>query len=368
MYGSGNSSNGGPQFTGGPPRSNQQILKFYDSVAGECQYYNYDDILGFQKGSGNFTIFFKGARDVNAKDSVLITVTGSTITITESIELILNAPLYLTVHKSDTAIIEIVSDVAGNSIRGEFSTARITYGTCCSGGGGDTYTLEASAKAGSNVPLLLDAASGSDSTVNLTEGTNITLTRNSATQVTIDASVPNVYHQINNHNLFITSWDMRDPYLFPTLENRGAGFYTGTPVGSIVNPAAYPSDDAFKFQNNLERATTAWDRVSWYTLSMANMTAAAIAALGTGGQLKTVLYRYSPSAGDSTFNYTRQILGDVDFNTTANRVQTNAQTNNITLLVGDLFFIGYEYTVTAGSASGTITNLRLQTTGRFWKS
>lgn len=50
---------------------------------------------------------------------------------------------------------------------------------------GDTYTLQADAKAGSSVPLKLDASAGSDSTVNLTEGTGITLTRNSATEITI---------------------------------------------------------------------------------------------------------------------------------------------------------------------------------------
>jgi len=50
---------------------------------------------------------------------------------------------------------------------------------------GDTYTLQAGTKAGSSVPLQLDAAVGSDSTVNLTEGTGITLTQNSATEITI---------------------------------------------------------------------------------------------------------------------------------------------------------------------------------------
>ena len=52
-------------------------------------------------------------------------------------------------------------------------------------GQGDTYTLQAEAKSSNSVPLKLDAATGSDSTVNLTEGSNITLTRNSATEITI---------------------------------------------------------------------------------------------------------------------------------------------------------------------------------------
>jgi len=53
---------------------------------------------------------------------------------------------------------------------------------------GDTYTLQAGAKAGSSVPLQLDAATGSDSAVNLTEGAGITLTQNSATEITVAAT------------------------------------------------------------------------------------------------------------------------------------------------------------------------------------
>ena len=55
------------------------------------------------------------------------------------------------------------------------------------GSQGDTYTFSAS-QDGNNVDLLLDAGSGADSTVQLTAGTNITLTRNSASEVTIDAA------------------------------------------------------------------------------------------------------------------------------------------------------------------------------------
>ena len=53
---------------------------------------------------------------------------------------------------------------------------------------GDTYTLQAGAKAGSSVPLQLDASAGTDSTVNLTEGTGITLTQTSSSEITIDAA------------------------------------------------------------------------------------------------------------------------------------------------------------------------------------
>ena len=53
---------------------------------------------------------------------------------------------------------------------------------------GDSYTLQAGTKAGSSVPLQLDAATGSDSAVNLTEGSGITLTQTSATEITVAAT------------------------------------------------------------------------------------------------------------------------------------------------------------------------------------
>ena len=53
---------------------------------------------------------------------------------------------------------------------------------------GDTYSLKAGVKAGSSVPLNLDAATGADTAVKLTEGTGITLTQTSATEITIDAA------------------------------------------------------------------------------------------------------------------------------------------------------------------------------------
>jgi hypothetical protein len=53
---------------------------------------------------------------------------------------------------------------------------------------GDTYTLQAGAKVGSSVPLELDAASGTDSSVSLTEGAGITLTQTSATEITVAAT------------------------------------------------------------------------------------------------------------------------------------------------------------------------------------
>ena len=60
----------------------------------------------------------------------------------------------------------------------------VKFGT---GSQGDTYTLSAS-QDGNNVDILLDAGTGTDSTVQLTAGSNVTLTRNSAQEVTIASS------------------------------------------------------------------------------------------------------------------------------------------------------------------------------------
>ena len=53
---------------------------------------------------------------------------------------------------------------------------------------GDTYNLRALQKSSNSVPLKLNAATGTDSEVSFTEGANITLTRNSDTEITISAT------------------------------------------------------------------------------------------------------------------------------------------------------------------------------------
>lgn len=80
---------------------------------------------------------------------------------------------------------------------------------------GDTYTLSAGAKSGASVPLNLDAAAGADSVVNLTEGTGITLTRTSATEVTIAGSAQGVTGSgtVNKLPKFDTATSLTDSIL-----------------------------------------------------------------------------------------------------------------------------------------------------------
>lgn len=67
---------------------------------------------------------------------------------------------------------------------------------------GDTYSVNASTN-GINIDLNLNAASGSDSTIQLASGQNIVLTRNSASQVTVDAESYDLSCIQDNNNVDI---------------------------------------------------------------------------------------------------------------------------------------------------------------------
>jgi len=81
----------------------------------------------------------------------------------------------------------IISDVSETNPKN--ATRKCTISDILAMGTGEDYDLNAGAKVGTYVPLNLTSTSGTDdSLVKLTEGTNITLTRNSATEITIDAA------------------------------------------------------------------------------------------------------------------------------------------------------------------------------------
>ena len=88
------------------------------------------------------------------------------------------------------------------------------------------YALQADAKTGSNVPLTLNGSDGgSDTTVNLTQGTGITLTRNSATQITIAADnngdITDVQASTANDELGIVVTDSSGPIPKVGLDIKG---------------------------------------------------------------------------------------------------------------------------------------------------
>ena len=130
----------------------------------------------------------------------------------------------------------------------------VKFGT---GSQGDTYTLSAT-QDGSNVDILLDAGSGTDSTVQLTAGSNITLTRNNAQEVTIASTASggggaelnierNVFTATANQTAFtistaITASSNTQVYIDGVYQAKSnyttsgsvVTFSTGVPLGSEV--------------------------------------------------------------------------------------------------------------------------------------
>jgi len=149
-------------------------------------------------GTPSASNFLRGdntwAAPTDVANTYTLPITGSSAAVTAT----------LTGSAGDTDPVVIT---AGNDI--DFSNITTGGFTIDSSASGDTYSLTAGGKVGSNVPLNLNALAGSDSVVNLTQGTGITLTQNSTTQITIDAAVVSV-------------------------DEKAAGVSSGTPI--IVDP------------------------------------------------------------------------------------------------------------------------------------
>ena len=95
----------------------------------------------------------------------------------------------------------------------------------------ETYDLNAGAKVGTSVPINLTSTSGTDnSLVNLKEGTNITLTRGSATEITIDATDTNTN----------TTYDFLAIETIPTFTlntpTTNTGYTTAVNLATTVSP------------------------------------------------------------------------------------------------------------------------------------
>jgi hypothetical protein len=112
---------------------------------------------------------------------------------------------------------------------------------------GDTYSINAGTKVGSSVPINLDAATGSDSVVSLTEGTGITLTQTSATEITIEGSAGTTV--------------VKDQF---TGNNSATGFTLSTSVSSADNLNIFISG---VYQNSVDSGGTANYSVSGTTLT-----------------------------------------------------------------------------------------------------
>ena len=126
----------------------------------------------------------------------------------------------------------------------------VSIDTSGGGGGGDTYTLQAETKTGgTTVPLKLDANTGSDSTVNLVQGTNITLTRDSATQITIDGAATPTLGDLGGMPLYATIRIVEiasDPSLKTIQLTDAGGVILVDTSGGTINMQLQAAVDGFQ--------------------------------------------------------------------------------------------------------------------------
>ena len=121
---------------GGPVHSpiSMGFISYYKQSASVEQWYPTQP-LGFgYHNSTTLKVFYPGATDVNAVDEVRITLATGT-SHTDAAEWIMLAQVYGQLHPTSESIKRIVV-TGGQSMRPEFISCTITYGTCCSGGGG----------------------------------------------------------------------------------------------------------------------------------------------------------------------------------------------------------------------------------------
>tara|TARA_R110000803_G_scaffold201990_1_gene266937 strand:+ start:270 stop:1526 length:1257 start_codon:yes stop_codon:yes gene_type:complete len=241
-------------------------------------------------------------------------------------------------------------------------------------GGGDTYTLQAGTKSGTSVPLKLDAATGTDSTVNLKEGANITLLQNSATEIEIIAAgggtVTSLTTNKTSGKATLTSGVLNIPSIlidgFETLPFTTANGYINT-KGTYIFQMIAPSNctpEYFKFYSLLGQAAGGTTAVAIYkgalggvgSLNKIGEITGSYAADQISGSTLTLAESPSILAGDNivvclSFDSNISLLGVIPI-TGVDIVLTNASpVSNESLALFD------STTLTASQFPGTISGL-----------
>ena len=206
---------------------------------------------------------------------------------------------------------------------------------------GDTYAINV-AQDGNNVDLKLDANSGTDSTVQLTAGSNVTLTRNDAQQVTIAASGGGITVQEEGSSLSTAA---------TTLNFTGAAV---TASGSGTTKTIDVTGGAITVQEEGSSLSTA--------ATTLNFTGSAVTASGSGA-VKTINVTGGGSSGGTVTIEKNVYTGDgsdVTFDTTT----AIANENNVQVYIDGVYQSKDNYTtsgstVTMSTAPGNGTSVEL---------
>jgi len=206
---------------------------------------------------------------------------------------------------------------------------------------GDTYAINVT-QDGNNVDLKLDANSGTDSTVQLTAGSNVTLTRNDAQQVTIAASGGGITVQEEGSSLSTAA---------TTLNFTGAAV---TASGSGATKTIDVTGGAITVQEEGSSLSTA--------ATTLNFTGSAVTASGSGA-VKTINVTGGGSSGGTVTIEKNVYTGDgsdVTFDTTT----AIANENNVQVYIDGVYQSKDNYTtsgstVTMSTAPGNSASVEL---------
>ena len=190
---------------------------------------------------------------------------------------------------------------------------------------GDTYSIDVT-QDGNNVDLKLDAASGTDSTVQLTAGTNVTLTRNNSQEVTIAASGGGITVQEEGSSLSTAATTLNFTGSAVTASGTGA-----TKTINVTGGAITVQDEG----SALSTAATTLNFTGSGVTASGNGAVKTIDVTGGGGSGGTVTIQKNVYTGDGS---------DVTFDTTT----AIANENNVQVYLDGVYQSKDNYT-TSGS-------------------
>jgi len=122
-----------------PGHNLPKYIYYFKASATLEQWYPTESLLGYgYVNATTFRMYFRGANDVNAVDTVQLVVSGGT-DLSEIYEAILNAAVYQQINPKLDHILRVFVH-GGGGFRPEITSCNIVFGECCTGGGSGTMS------------------------------------------------------------------------------------------------------------------------------------------------------------------------------------------------------------------------------------